>query len=93
MSPPLRDARGCLTEAGFRAIESAPVGEGPKELAAHLAGCNRCQERLLLGAHGPGGPTPRKPAGRPPLWRPLLVIFGGLLVAMLAMLTLRWMTR
>ena len=43
----LVDARGCLTEAGFAALDAAPPGRGPADAAAHLAACARCQRRFL----------------------------------------------
>jgi hypothetical protein len=43
----LLDAKGCLTEAGIDALLRSPTGRGPQELVAHLAGCSRCQDRLL----------------------------------------------
>lgn len=43
----LVDAAGCLTPVGLATLVRAPVGQAPPELATHLAGCARCQERLL----------------------------------------------
>ena len=31
-------------------VRGAPPGEVPEDLAQHLAGCERCQERVLFGA-------------------------------------------
>ena len=50
MTPSLQDERGCLTPAGFAAIRDAPAGQAPPEAARHLAGCPRCQSRLLASA-------------------------------------------
>jgi len=87
-SAPLVDGRGCLTDAGFAAVEAAPVGEVPSELAAHLAGCARCQKRLL------GGGAERPPGrGRPaPSLGRMLVMVGLVLLAILGfMVSLRWL--
>jgi hypothetical protein len=89
MSAPLRDAKGCLTPAGFQALTSAPIGHAPAELATHVAGCARCQERMLSGAQGPGPVAPRKPVERPPIWRALVVVVGFLLLALFAILSMR----
>jgi len=87
----LLDGRGCLTEAGFVALEAAPPGRGPAEAAAHMAGCSRCQRRFLArGGTEVGGisavPT-RKVA--PPLWRTVAVVFGLLVMAVMAMIGIR----
>ena len=74
----LRDARGCLTEAGFRALEEAGAGAVPPELAAHLAGCPRCQDRLLQRDAGPRRPR----QAPPPAWRGPLVAIGLLLLGL-----------
>lgn len=31
-------------------VRGAPPGEVPEDLAQHLAGCERCQQRVLFGA-------------------------------------------
>ncbi len=41
------DSRGCLTAAGAAALAAADQGAVPPELAAHLASCARCQDRML----------------------------------------------
>jgi len=40
---------GCLTEAEVSRVRGAPSGQVPEDLAHHLAGCERCQERVLFG--------------------------------------------
>jgi hypothetical protein len=94
MSPPaapegrgaLVDARGCLTTAGFAALSRAPVGRAPGDLAAHLAGCPRCQERMLAGG-GAARPAPASPARRRPrLWLGLALAFAALLLALGALI-------
>jgi len=94
MSPPtgagsksaLVDARGCLTPAGFAALSRAPVGRAPAALAAHLAGCPRCQERMLAGG-GPARPAPAAPARRAPrLWLGVALAFVALLLALGALI-------
>ena len=79
------DARGCLTEAGFAAASASPLGQVPPELAAHLASCGRCQQRLLGGGA-------RRPPVRPkaPSFGRMLLVLGGVAAAILALLfTLR----
>jgi hypothetical protein len=75
------DGRGCLTEAGLRAIQDAAPGHAPAEAAQHLAGCGRCQRRLLskdeLAQIGRG-----RSGEAPPLWRALLWV--GVLVILSA---------
>jgi hypothetical protein len=78
----LLDARGCLTEAGMRALLAAPPGRGPEVLAVHLAACGRCQDRVLAaGVPGPRTGGARRQAA-PPLGRMLLLV-GLILVSML----------
>ena len=77
----LLDAQGCLTEAGMRELVAAPPGRGPEALAAHLAACVRCQDRILVaGVPGPRTGAPRRVA--PSLGRMLLLV-GLVLVSML----------
>ena len=80
----LCDARGCLTEAGLRALERAPLGRGPAELVSHLGSCAGCQERLLRRASGAVGPRVRR--APPPLWRSLLALAATLLLALVALI-------
>ena len=82
MAAALFDAEGCLTPRGFAQISAAPPGRAPAELAAHLAGCARCQRRLLVAAM-PSRPSPRRQ--RPPLWRTGVVVVVCLLLVMMAM--------
>jgi hypothetical protein len=86
-----QDGRGCLTASGLQAVRGAVPGQAPAELAAHLAGCVRCQEKLLaLDA-------PRRGASRRRATSPELPSLGrGLVMALLmvaaivaALLTLR----
>jgi hypothetical protein len=79
MAAALFDAQGCLTPAAFAAIAGAPPGAAPKELAAHLAACVRCQRRLLAKALGPTAARgPRRE--RPPLWRTVVAAFAILIL-------------
>jgi len=87
MPQPLKDFKGCLTEAGLLAFRGASPGKAPADLAAHVAGCARCQERLLTSDEGTLGPGKRK--APPPLWRVLLVFFVGLLAAIAGFLALQ----
>lgn len=85
----LVDARGCLTPAGMAALQRAPAGQAPPDLAAHVAGCGKCQARLL--AASVGAPA----AGRPPrvtglgapgrLWRPIAFVVAALVFALAAL--------
>jgi hypothetical protein len=89
----LLDARGCLTEAGFVALDAAPPGRGPADAAAHLAGCSRCQRRFLArgGTDAAGiSAVPRK-AVAPPLWRTIAVVFAVLVLVATAAIGLRWL--
>ena len=83
----LRDMKGHLTDAGLHAFRGAPPGRAPAELATHVAGCARCQERALLADEGTLGPGKRK--APPPLWRVFALFFGGLLVAFVLFLWTR----
>jgi len=83
----LRDMKGHLTDAGLQAFRCAPPGRAPAELAAHVAGCARCQERALLADEGMLGPGKRK--APPPLWRVFALFFGGLLLALVLFLWTR----
>jgi hypothetical protein len=89
----LLDARGCLTEAGFVALNAAPPGRGPADAAAHLAGCGRCQRRFLArGGQEVGGisAVPTR-AVAPPLWRTVVVVFVVLVLAAAAAIAVRWL--
>lgn len=83
----LTDANGCLTNAGLRAVAEAPPGGAPPGLAAHLAGCAKCQRRLLRGDRGvAAAPVPR----RPPSPLRLALLLAALLLVFVALL---WTTR
>jgi hypothetical protein len=91
MAGALFDGQGCLTPAAFAAIAAAPPGAAPPELAAHLAGCARCQRRLLAKAMGTTGPRgPRRE--RPPVWRTVVVVFAGVVLVGIAMLVVQVLT-
>jgi hypothetical protein len=81
----LLDARGCLTAAGLAALASAPPGQGPPDLAAHVVGCPRCQQRLL----GPAltAAARKEPARAPSLGRTLFIA-----IALLALIGLLFLT-
>jgi len=81
------DARGCLSEAGFAAVSAAAVGQVPAELAAHLASCGRCQQRLLGG--GAVRPAPKRKA--PSLGRMLALLAAALLAIIGFLATLRYL--
>jgi hypothetical protein len=80
----LTDPRGCLTDAGFETLARAPLGQAPAALAAHLSGCVKCQERLLLRG-APRGPR-RAP---PPPWRVWVVVGAAVFLLLSVLVTLR----
>jgi hypothetical protein len=89
----LLDASGHVSAAGLAALQSAPPGRAPAELAAHLAGCGACQQKLLVAS----APGPRRPPGRKPMGLApspgrtiLLLVLTGAFV-MLALWSLRWL--
>jgi hypothetical protein len=94
MSPPrpegrraLVDGHGCLTAAGFAALSRAPVGRAPADLAAHIASCARCQERMLAGGTSAVRPSPASSMPRKPrLWLGLALAFAALLLALVALI-------
>ena len=89
----LLDGRGCLTGAGFVALDAAPPGRGPAEAAAHLAGCSRCQRRFLArGGKEIAGisATPRR-AVAPPRWRMPVLFALVVMVVVTALIGVRWL--
>jgi hypothetical protein len=83
----LLDARGCLTEAGLRALAAAAPGAAPPELASHVALCARCQDRMLAAARGPAAAA--KPPSASRLWMGIFVAVAGLLLALTALFVAR----
>ena len=83
---PLVDGRGCLTPAGFAALSRAPVGRVPADLAAHLASCARCQERMLAGGTSAARPSPASSPRKPRLWLGVALAFAALLLAVAALI-------
>jgi hypothetical protein len=83
------DARGCLTPTGVRELGNATPGQAPADLALHVAACPRCQQRLLASDVGPRQPAP---ARKPMLGWALAIVIGGLLVALLALMTVRYLS-
>jgi hypothetical protein len=77
----LRDERGCLTARGLATVVRAPVGQAPSELALHLAGCARCQERLLATGRA-SDPVPRP---TPKAWRNVALVIVALLAGLIAL--------
>jgi hypothetical protein len=88
MPPQLRDLKGCLTDVGLQAFKGARPGAAPPELAAHVAGCARCQDRLLTA--DPDAVGPGKRTAPPPVWRVFALFLGGLVLAVVAF---AWMRR
>ena len=85
------DASGCLTASGVAAFREAPPGGAPEDIAAHVARCARCQDRLLEVAaprsrgRAKGRPTPLAPS----LGKTLLLAALTLAAMLVALLTLR----
>ena len=48
LNPPTRS--GCLSNAELTRLQGGTPGDVPEELARHLAACQACQERALLGS-------------------------------------------
>ena len=86
MMKPLRDDKGCLTPAGLFAVQSAPLGRAPSELAEHVASCARCQERLLAG--GILAAATRTKKDPPPRWRVAVVLLAVILLVLSLLFTL-----
>lgn len=83
----LLDTYGCLTAAGFTRLAEATPGTAPTELATHVAGCVRCQRRLLAGPEAGFQPAARTRAA-PPAWR-IAVVLGAfvMLIVLIAMVS------
>ena len=90
----LLDTRGCVTEAGFAALDAAPPGRGPADVAAHLASCGRCQRRFLArgGAEAAGIRAVPGTAERPPLWRTIVIAAAALVLLVTAIFGVRLLT-
>jgi hypothetical protein len=84
----LVDARGCLTDAGFAVLAGATPGAAPSELAAHLASCPRCQDRVLAAAAGvePGRARPDATRTARRRWGAVALVVGTLLLAIVGLL-------
>ena len=84
----LVDARGCLTDAGFAALAASRPGEAPAELAAHLSGCARCQDRVLKTAAGveAAGRSRASGSSERRRWVALALVMGVLLLAIVGLL-------
>lgn len=88
MPPSLVDRQGHLTPVGLAALASAPPGKAPKELAAHVASCASCQERILAGP-AVGAPVRRERRPPPPPWRIWVVLGAGLLILLSLLVTIQ----
>jgi hypothetical protein len=78
-SPKFQDARGCLTAEGLSALERAPPGRAPADLANHLAGCDRCQQRWLSRLRTETGSKAERPRRGSP-WRNLALALAALIL-------------
>jgi hypothetical protein len=98
----LVDPRGCLTPAGMEALQQAPPGHAPEDLARHVAGCARCQARLLAastgrrGTAGAAGTTAGEeiPAGLATtrrLWRTVVLMAVAFFLAVVALAVVAFM--
>jgi hypothetical protein len=91
----LQDAQGCLTPSGVALFQGAAPGAAPRELAVHVAGCPRCQQKLLETATA-NDPLKRGSGKARPLAPSLghtLLLAGVVLAAILFFLfTLRQLT-
>lgn len=89
----LLDANGHLSAAGLVALQAAPAGQAPAELAAHLAACAACQEKLLVAsAPGPRGRTGRKPMPLAPSpGRTILLLLLTVAFVVISLWSLRWL--
>jgi hypothetical protein len=89
----LRDARGCLTDAGLEALAGAAPGAAPTELAQHVASCARCQERWLRSsAPATGRPRLTRAETARRRWGMTAIVLGVLLFALGALVvTLRYL--
>lgn len=83
---PTLDSRGHLTAAGLAALVAAPMGRAPEDLAAHVAACVVCQDRVLAGSIEAGS-LRRERRAPPPAWR-VWAVLGAILIALLCMLTM-----
>ena len=87
----LLDAHGHLSAAGLLALQAAPAGQAPAELASHLAACAACQEKLLVAST----PGPRRRPGRKPMplapspGRTILLLLLTAVFVMIALWSLR----
>jgi hypothetical protein len=72
----------CLTQEQIAEARAAAPGQVPEPLARHLAGCERCQERLLFGQERPPRKRGRSMPELPSLGRALLLL--ALVVAAMA---------
>jgi hypothetical protein len=76
--PSLLGPGGCLTPRGVEAFRKSSPGQVPPELAAHVAGCARCQQRLLEKDQ-PRSPPGIRRAGPSYRWLAVIAIVGLLL--------------
>jgi uncharacterized paraquat-inducible protein A len=100
-SPPdagrLFDGQGCLTAAGLAAFQRAAPGRAPAEVAAHVAGCHRCQQRLLSSLREPGrsasASSSRRTSSRSRLAWMVALLIGGLIVLLAGLVAAPWFAR
>lgn len=83
----------CLTDAEMATIASAPPGQAPPEAAAHLAGCARCQRRLLALSGEVAAAPAGRPATRPPVWRTVVAVLFMLIAVLTALYGMSWLGR
>jgi hypothetical protein len=73
----------CLDAQALAALSAAPVGQAPPALAAHLAGCSRCQDRLLAMAAGPR--AGRRETARVAPWRNLVIMLVAIVLVIVTL--------
>jgi hypothetical protein len=78
-------AQDCLSEDQIAALSDLAPGQVPPALAQHLAGCERCQSRVLFGAVR----SPRVKREPPPLPSPSRAL-ALLAIIVLAMAAFFW---
>lgn len=74
----------CPSDAELSQLQAAVPGQAPPVLARHLAGCERCQQRVLFGSEARRAGKRRPPPEWPTPKRALVLLLAVL--AALAML-------
>ncbi len=75
-------AGDCLGDDEIAVVREAPAGQVPAPLARHLAGCERCQRRVLAGGSLAEREREARPKREPPTLRRTLLLVCFILVAL-----------